>query len=457
MALTSNKRRPIIIGPDTPVDPKETDLWIDSADNKIYRWNGSTWALVSDAVTQSYVDTAVSNLVDAAPGLLDTLNELAAAIGDDASFATTVFNSISSASTTLTTYTDDSFASLGASLSAVINSASVSAQTNSNSYTDGEINTLEAALIGTINTASGAAVTSANSYTDTAISAVSTTDVAEGTNLYFTNQRAIDAGSATYLTTSDAATTYLPLTGGTISSDLTVSGNLTVSGSATYVDTANLNVTDSLINLSTEQYAADALDQGFTASYGTGGGNENDHKHRGLVYDITDSKWKFFGEVAASAISSTVDFTNAQYQDVKAKSLDLTGSVVAVGNVTASAFVGDGSQLTGINLSTKADKLNTFDQETASYTLVLGNADQIVEMNVASANDLTVPANADVAFPVGTEITILQTGAGQTTLKGGSGVTINATPGLKIRAQWGAATLIKRATNTWVAVGDLSA
>ena len=36
----------------------------------------------------------MSNLVDSAPGTLDTLNELAAALGDDANFATTTANSI---------------------------------------------------------------------------------------------------------------------------------------------------------------------------------------------------------------------------------------------------------------------------------------------------------------------------------------------------------------------------
>jgi hypothetical protein len=44
--------------------------------------------------TETFVNTAVSNLVDSAPGVLDTLNELAAAIGDDANFATTVTNAI---------------------------------------------------------------------------------------------------------------------------------------------------------------------------------------------------------------------------------------------------------------------------------------------------------------------------------------------------------------------------
>ena len=44
--------------------------------------------------TTAFVSTAVANLIDSAPGALDTLNELAAAIGDDANFATTITNSI---------------------------------------------------------------------------------------------------------------------------------------------------------------------------------------------------------------------------------------------------------------------------------------------------------------------------------------------------------------------------
>ena len=77
-------------------------------------------------------------------------------------------------------------------------------------------------------------------------------------------------------------------------------------------------------------------------------------------------------------------------------------------------------------------------------------------MGVASGNTLTVPPNTDVAFPIGSQIRVLQTNTGQCTLTAGAGVTINGTPGLKLRTQWASATLIKRATDTWVAVGDLS-
>lgn len=96
--------------------------------------------------------------------------------------------------------------------------------------------------------------------------------------------------------------------------------------------------------------------------------------------------------------------------------------------------------------------------QTASYTLVLTDGFKTVEMNVGSANNLTVPPNADVAFPVGTMIDPVQIGAGQTTVVAGSGVTISSKGGnLKLTGQWSGATLYKRATNTWVLIGDLSA
>lgn len=49
---------------------------------------------ITDAYTSAQVDAAIANLVDSAPGTLDTLNELAAALGDDANFATTTTNAL---------------------------------------------------------------------------------------------------------------------------------------------------------------------------------------------------------------------------------------------------------------------------------------------------------------------------------------------------------------------------
>lgn len=96
--------------------------------------------------------------------------------------------------------------------------------------------------------------------------------------------------------------------------------------------------------------------------------------------------------------------------------------------------------------------------QTASYTLVLGDSGKVVEMNVGSANNLTVPPNSSVAFPVGTLISVDQIGAGQTTIVAGSGVTIRSSGGmLKVKGQYSSVSLRKRATDEWVLVGDLAA
>lgn len=117
------------------------------------------------------------------------------------------------------------------------------------------------------------------------------------------------------------------------------------------------------------------------------------------------------------------------------------------------------SQVTDLttDLAGKAPLSLTLNQQTASYSLVLADAGKLVEISNASANTLTVPLNSSQAFPTGTQINFVQTGAGQTTLTPTGGVTLNGTPTLKLRAQWSSVTLIKRATDTWLAIGDLAA
>jgi len=114
---------------------------------------------------------------------------------------------------------------------------------------------------------------------------------------------------------------------------------------------------------------------------------------------------------------------------------------------------------TGTSLNTTGNVISHIDtnEETASYTLLLADDGKIVEMNVASGNTLTVAPDSTTNFTIDTQILILQTNTGRTTFTQGAGVTINATPGLKLRARYSSATLIKRAANTWVALGDLSA
>ena len=96
--------------------------------------------------------------------------------------------------------------------------------------------------------------------------------------------------------------------------------------------------------------------------------------------------------------------------------------------------------------------------KTASYTLsALTERDSLIEVSSASGTTITIPTNTAVAYPIGTSIDILQTSTGQVTIAGDTGVTVNGTPGLKLRAQWSSCTLFKRATDSWIVLGDLSA
>lgn len=130
------------------------------------------------------------------------------------------------------------------------------------------------------------------------------------------------------------------------------------------------------------------------------------------------------------------------------------------GSSTWGAITGTLSSQTDLQnaLNAKVDKLITTNRQTASYTLALTDANKLVEMNVATANNLTVPPNASVAFPIGTPIEISQYGAGVTTIVAGAGVTIrSANNWYKMNAQYAGASLVKIGTNEWYLFGNLNA
>lgn len=96
--------------------------------------------------------------------------------------------------------------------------------------------------------------------------------------------------------------------------------------------------------------------------------------------------------------------------------------------------------------------------QSSSYTLSLSDSSKLIEINVSTANNVTIPLNSSVAFPIGTRIDIIQTGSGQTTIVPTSGVTMNSYEGAnKLSGQWAAATLIKRNTDTWALIGNITA
>ena len=102
-------------------------------------------------------------------------------------------------------------------------------------------------------------------------------------------------------------------------------------------------------------------------------------------------------------------------------------------------------------------------QTGTTYTLVLGDRGKIITMSNASANTLTIPTNASVAFATGTTIIVQQLGAGVTTIDATTGVTLQgggastSSGGAAISNRYSLATIIKMGTDTWAIQGDIGA
>lgn len=101
-------------------------------------------------------------------------------------------------------------------------------------------------------------------------------------------------------------------------------------------------------------------------------------------------------------------------------------------------------------------------QTGTTYTFVLADAEnKLVTASNAAAQTYSIPTNANAAFPTGSQINIIQIGAGQVTINAvTSGTTTVASNGAtstapKLRGQYSSATLIKVATDTWYVVGDI--
>lgn len=112
----------------------------------------------------------------------------------------------------------------------------------------------------------------------------------------------------------------------------------------------------------------------------------------------------------------------------------------------------------GANWNPIDASINIRTAATANYTLAAGDAGDLLQINASSGTvTVTVPPDATYSFPTGCQINVLAIGTASHAVAAGTGVTLNGTPGTKLRAQWSSATLIKRAADTWVIIGDLSA
>jgi hypothetical protein len=152
---------------------------------------------------------------------------------------------------------------------------------------------------------------------------------------------------------------------------------------------------------------------------------------------------------ASAAISLSKLATGALPTAITVASANIIDLSIVDADVSATAAISRG-KIADMSIDTK----------TGNYTLVLTDANKLIEMNITStANTVSVPTNASVAFPIGTQINITQYGTGKTQILAvTSGTTsIRSTPGSYLRDRYSSATLIKRATDEWYLIGDLSA
>lgn len=118
-----------------------------------------------------------------------------------------------------------------------------------------------------------------------------------------------------------------------------------------------------------------------------------------------------------------------------------------------------GQILTAAQMDAVATAMIALNAQTGTtYTTVLADDGKLITCDNGSAITLTIPPNSSVAYGIGTQINIMQLGAGQVTIAAGVGVTLRSEGSkLKLKGQYAVATCAKIATDTWVVVGNLSA
>ena len=277
----------------------------------------------------------------------------------------------------------------------------------------------------------------------------------------------------------------------TIAADgtVTITGNLTVSGTTTEISSTTITVDDKNIELGSVASPDDTTADG-------GGLTLKGASDYTIAWTNSKDAWEYNQNINVNPITpggqtayydggfeigripiSTTDYIGIKTKDMNSSSsseyiLASTGGNTYIGT-GASSWIGlySGANNLTAQLDYSGAALGyvgsktwgrwtvhaTGTTKTADYTAALVDESSYIWMNVGSANNFTVPPNSSVAFDNGTMMTIINYGAGQTTIVAGSGVTLYSSPGLKLRAQYSVATIVKYTTDTWLVYGDIVA
>ncbi len=271
-------------------------------------------------------------------------------------------------------------------------------------------------------------------YLNQAGTATLTNAVGDGTNVVYTTSEAHGYQVSDYVTVAN-----------------TTPSSFDISGDGYEIIAVTTN-TFTVASTVTDTYTSGGTTRGkvhFNPDLGWAAGRyaDNTYAHAGLFRDATDGVFKFFdGYVPEPDESVFIDTAHNTFAlaDVAVADIKASNAVVFADNT--------------IQTSAGVPSLTDFTEKTSSYELdTLDHKDNVVEMNSSSALTFTIPTNSTLAWPVGASMDILQTGTGQVTIANAVGVTLNYTPGNKLRTQWSSCTIMKRGTDSWIVYGDLTA
>lgn len=190
----------------------------------------------------------------------------------------------------------------------------------------------------------------------------------------------------------------------------------------TFVDGTTIVAADHNANFTSVKNFVDALASG--TNFAAGAINTEDIANSAITAPLIAT-----GAVTSAKVQTSVVLTTPVIGVATGTSLNTTGGVIS--HLVPNSVVG-------------------------AYTLILTDDGTIIEKLDSAGVTVTIPADSSVNFPVGTQIILIQTGAGQTNISGSVGVIVNGTPGTKLRTQFSSAVCLKRAANSWILLGDLA-
>jgi hypothetical protein len=269
--------------------------------------------------------------------------------------------------------------------------------------------------------------------------------------------------------------------------------SLTGYATETYVGTAISNLVDAApttLNTLNELAAALGDDANYASTISTALGNKLDSSTAASTYlSISEPSVDYYitnsgsGSYTVNGVSNgLISFERGKKYRIHINAsghpfwIQTVSGAYSVGNVYSTGITNGGAQVGHIivelpqnapdnlyyacqfhssmqgSISVQSEDAITINSKAGSYTILPIDSGRLIEISEAGVVTITDSAS----FPTGFSVDILRTGDGAVSITG-NGFTPNATPGLILRTKWSSATLIKRALNSWVVLGDLSA